>query len=73
MTPFDGLAFFTSAIKRIGPGAPSFAKKSRGAGAAAASRSTTACGFAAFARAISSRFVAVILSRIVATPHTLNV
>src|SRR6185295_5558151 len=65
MTPFEGLAFLTSAIKRTGPGVLSFAKKSRTGGMAAASSRSVASGTAAFARAISSRLRATMSSRIV--------
>ena len=44
MTPADGLAFFTSAMSRIGPGWASAAKKSRTGGASASRRSQLGLG-----------------------------
>src|SRR5687768_14038973 len=65
ITPADGLAFFTSAISLIGPGAASGVKKLRTGGAAANCVRSAASGTAVLRLSISARFVATILSRIV--------
>src|SRR5947207_8390692 len=65
ITPADGLAFLTSAINLIGPPQASGVKKSRTGGASASLPRKSASETAAFARSISARFVATILSRIV--------
>ncbi len=76
MRPFDGLAFFTSAISAGSPRAMVFcsaARNPRGGEAAAARAFTSTSGRRAFAAAISSRFVASILARIsVISPSTVR-
>src|SRR3954464_13168357 len=69
MTPFEGLAFFTSAISLIGPSAARAAKKSRGGGADFARSRSSLDGSLACAAAISCRLVAMILSRMVIVWH----
>ncbi len=65
MTPLLGLAFLTSAIRRMGGAVESAARKSRGGGASASRRRNVDSGLPVLALAISSRFAATILSRIV--------